>query len=77
REKIQERKRTYVKRLTQILSDVQDKRRKPVTDPKLAALALFGMINWVYTWYNPKKRTPIEEVVEAMSEIFLHGYLRP
>jgi len=39
-------------------------------------LALFGMINWVYTWYNPKKRTPIKEVVEAMSEIFLHGYLR-
>lgn len=76
REKIQEKKRAYVKRLTQILSDLPNQRRKPVTDPKLAALALFGMINWVYTWYNPRKRRPINEVVEAMSEIFLHGYLR-
>ena len=76
REKIQEKKRVYVKRLTQILRDLPNKRRKPVIDPRLAALALFGMINWVYTWYNPKKKRPINEIVEAMSEIFLHGYLR-
>ena len=78
REKIEEKKRAYLSRLTQILSEppLRDKRRKDGIDPRLAALALFGMINWIYTWYNPKKKRSIKEIVEAMSEIFLHGYLR-
>jgi hypothetical protein len=51
--------------------------------PRLAALALFGMMNWIYTWY----RTPgdqealagaapgIDEIAGLMSEIFLHGFM--
>lgn len=72
-QKIQEKKRVYFNRLVEILTEIQ---RKPKVDPKIAALALFGMVNWIYTWYHPEKNRRMEEVAAAMSEIFLSGYLR-
>lgn len=70
---IQEKKRVYFRQLVQILTENQSKRK---IDPKLAALALFGMINWVYTWYDPEKNQDIKDVAATISEIFLNGYLR-
>lgn len=40
---------------------------------RLAVLALFGMMNWIYTWYNPKVDPDASGCAEAMSNLFLHG----
>ncbi len=41
--------------------------------PRIAVLGLFGMMNWIYTWHNPRQDAGVEELARQMSEIFLHG----
>ncbi|HNI11513.1 MAG TPA: hypothetical protein PLL93_10245, partial [bacterium] len=54
--------------------------RRTTPEIKIAALALFGMMNWTYTWYNPKKRTHnttnIARISKQMVDIFLTGFLQ-
>ncbi len=42
---------------------------------RVAALSLFGMMNWIYTWHNPRRDGGARELAEQMSEIFLRGLL--
>ncbi len=44
-------------------------------EARIAALSLFGMMNWLYTWYNPRLDGDAAELGAQMSEIFLHGVL--
>jgi TetR/AcrR family transcriptional regulator, cholesterol catabolism regulator len=44
-------------------------------DPRVSAFALFGMMNWLYTWYRPEGDVPIPALVDQMTRIFLYGYL--
>ncbi len=39
-------------------------------------LALFGRINWVYTWYRPGRDDDGKGLADCMTELFLHG-VRP
>lgn len=45
----------------------------PGLDTRVAALSLFGMMNWIYTWYNPRIDPGAQELAHQMTEIFLHG----
>ena len=42
---------------------------------RIAALSLFGMMNWIYTWYNPRVDADAKVLADRMSEIFFHGVL--
>ena len=42
-------------------------------DTRLAVLSLFGMMNWVYTWYNPRVDPDWNIMAEHMSATFLNG----
>jgi TetR/AcrR family transcriptional regulator, cholesterol catabolism regulator len=42
-------------------------------NPRVAVLSLFGMMNWVYKWHNPKIDPSAEEITDAIVGIFLHG----
>ena len=44
-------------------------------DSRLAVLSLFGMMNWIYTWYNPKIDPDAATCAETMASIFLEGIL--
>lgn len=48
-------------------------------DPRLraATFALFGMMNWIYTWYSPERDLPVDELEEEILHLFLHGYKTP
>jgi AcrR family transcriptional regulator len=46
-------------------------------DPRLAAFGLFGMMNWIYTWYRPEGRVTAEQLADTFAEIFLHGVVAP
>lgn len=43
---------------------------------RVAVLSLFGMMNWIYTWYNPRVDGSAEELARQMGDIFLQGILR-
>jgi AcrR family transcriptional regulator len=36
-------------------------------------LALFGMINWVYTWYRPGRDEDAKGLADCLTELFLRG----
>lgn len=40
---------------------------------RMAVLSLFGMMNWIYTWYNPRVDAGADELAGQMAEIFLRG----
>ncbi|HUH13738.1 MAG TPA: TetR/AcrR family transcriptional regulator [Longimicrobiales bacterium] len=44
-------------------------------DLRVATFGLFGMMNWIYTWYRPDRDVPLERLADDMTRIFLHGYL--
>lgn len=66
-------KRRYVGTCASILKEL-----RPGTDAqelRAATFSLFGMVNWIYTWYHPGRDVPVEELAARMTEIFLNGYL--
>ena len=40
---------------------------------RLAALGLFGMMNWIYTWYNPRVDGDAQNVAREIGDVFLRG----
>ncbi len=47
-----------------------------VVSPRLAAMSLFGMINWIQMWYRPGLDGGADTLAEGMASIFLDGYAR-
>ena len=44
------------------------------SERRIAAFSLFGMMNWIYNWYNPDRDVPVTELARSMSQLFLSGY---
>jgi hypothetical protein len=42
---------------------------------RIAVLSLFGMMNWIYTWHNPRVDADAEQIAQEMSDLFLRGVL--
>lgn len=40
---------------------------------RVAVLSLFGMMNWIYTWYRPRVDADAAELSRQMGDIFLRG----
>lgn len=45
---------------------------KPVST-RTAVMGLFGMMNWLYTWYKPRVDPSADVIARQMSDIFLQG----
>ncbi len=74
-DEIIEKKRRYVALIEQILNEVQQQASQSrCKDARLSALCLLGMMNWIYTWYNPKKDTNIHRLADVMASLFLDGF---
>ncbi|GAA0611841.1 TetR/AcrR family transcriptional regulator [Sporichthya brevicatena] len=43
----------------------------------VAAMSLFGMINWMYRWYRPTYPVAPEEIAASFAELFLAGIVPP
>jgi len=42
-------------------------------DPRLATLALFGMCNWAYQWYQNRGDKSSREIAEFFADLYLKG----
>jgi TetR/AcrR family transcriptional regulator, cholesterol catabolism regulator len=42
--------------------------------PRTATFALFGMMNWIYNWYDPARDAAVDDLAEQMTHLFLRGY---
>ncbi len=65
-------KREYVRTCVALVDDL--KRTKTLDfSSRTAALSLFGMMNWIYTWYKARLDGNAEELAQEMGNIFLNG----
>ncbi|MFL6208221.1 MAG: TetR/AcrR family transcriptional regulator [Pyrinomonadaceae bacterium] len=71
------RKQQYTKLVRRILADVQAAQpgagRK--IDLTVATYALFGMMNWIYNWYDPRGKLSVNDLVDNVARLFLSGFL--
>jgi AcrR family transcriptional regulator len=42
---------------------------------RIAVLSLFGMMNWIYTWHNPRVDADAASIAREMGDIFLRGVM--
>ena len=40
---------------------------------RIAVLSLFGMMNWIYTWHNPRVDANAASIASEMGDVFLRG----
>jgi hypothetical protein len=44
-------------------------------DIRVATFSLFGMMNWIYNWYNPRKDVDVTGLSQSITRLFLSGFL--
>jgi AcrR family transcriptional regulator len=69
-------KREYYKICLDLLEELRREKGLEFSG-RLAVLGLFGMINWIYTWHNPRVDLDAGELAREMSNLFLRGVLNP
>jgi len=67
-------KREYYRICLGLVEDLMRARRVEFSG-RIAVLSLFGMMNWIYTWHNPRVDADAGVLARQMSEIFLNGVL--
>ncbi len=65
-------KREYYRVCMELLDEYKQARGLEFSS-RTAVLSLFGMMNWIYTWYNPRVDADAPELARAMGDIFLRG----
>jgi len=72
-EEVADIKRRYYALARDIFDGLVPKGSADGLNPRVAVLSLFGMMNWVYKWHNPKIDPSAAELTDAIVRIFLHG----
>ena len=89
-EHVSTRKRQYTRTAYKMLSEVRQaavgaqrttrrngatsKTARPV-EVTVATYALFGMMNWIYNWYDPRGKLSVSQLVDNITRLFLSGFL--
>lgn len=68
-------KRRYVKVLMDLIGELQEQESGKKVDLRAATFALFGMMNWIYTWYQPKRDLPFAQLIEQMLRLYFFGLI--
>jgi TetR/AcrR family transcriptional regulator, cholesterol catabolism regulator len=70
------RKDNYTKLARSILREVQElgNSKEPI-DLTVATYALFGMMNWIYNWYDPQGKLKVSDLADNVMKLFLHGFM--
>ena len=83
------RKEKYAKLARKILREIQSvsearpsggamigsARASGQIDLTVATYALFGMMNWIYNWYDGSGKLSVNQLVDNMTRLFLNGFL--
>ncbi len=70
------KKDKYTRLAQRILKELQQAETTGTqVDLTVATYALFGMMNWIYNWYDPKGKLKVSELVENVTRLFLHGFI--
>jgi TetR/AcrR family transcriptional regulator, cholesterol catabolism regulator len=67
-------KREYYRICVGLLDDLKADRGLQFST-RIAVLSLFGMMNWIYTWHNPRVDADAASIAREMGDVFLRGIL--
>jgi AcrR family transcriptional regulator len=78
-EHVSGKKQQYTRLVRRILAEVHaqqpDAHTRRKIDLTVATYALFGMMNWIYNWYDPHGKLSVGDLVDNISRLFLTGFL--
>ncbi|MEA2176369.1 MAG: TetR/AcrR family transcriptional regulator, cholesterol catabolism regulator [Blastocatellia bacterium] len=80
RQQVSGKKQQYTRLVRKILSEVQSSHAREEggaqkIDLTVGTYALFGMMNWIYNWYDPSGKLSVGDLVDNMTRLFLNGFL--
>src|SRR5215467_7606680 len=70
------KKEKYARLARRILREMQESEAPNARiDLTVATYGLFGMMNWIYNWYDPGGKLTVRELVDNVTRLFLTGFL--
>jgi hypothetical protein len=75
-QKVADKRKEYFDLTQSILEKISRTSGGSSADSKLAALYLFGTLNWIYQWYRPGRYPDAGEMANQLAGIYLHGFPR-
>ena len=70
------KKEKYARLARTVLREIQEQQRPNARiDLTVATYALFGMMNWIYNWYDPHGKLSVNQLVDNITRLFLAGFL--
>ncbi|MGD0992856.1 MAG: TetR/AcrR family transcriptional regulator [Gemmatimonadales bacterium] len=73
-EEVRKLKRAYVDLCEELLARLEEQNGGERVNRHVATYALFGMMNWIYTWYDPEGSVGALELADSICRLFLNGY---
>jgi TetR/AcrR family transcriptional regulator, cholesterol catabolism regulator len=67
-------KREYYRICVGLLDDLKGERGLQFST-RISVLSLFGMMNWIYTWHNPRVDADAASIAREMGDVFLRGVM--
>ena len=75
-QEVAEKRKEYFDLTQSIFEKISDKSGGSSADSRLAALYLFGTLNWIYQWYRPGRYPDAKKLAGQLSAIYLQGFPR-
>jgi len=72
--KVATKRKEYFDLTQSIFEKMTDQCGASSADSRLAALYLFGTLNWIYQWYKPGRYPDAEELASQLAGIYLQGF---
>ncbi|HSS18595.1 MAG TPA: TetR/AcrR family transcriptional regulator [Pyrinomonadaceae bacterium] len=70
------KKDKYTKLARKILKEVQQQEVGGANvDLTVGTYALFGMMNWIYNWYDPHGKLKVSDLAQNLTLLFLNGFV--
>ena len=74
-QRVNDMKREYTRALMDILAEIEKTHGPAHVNRRVAAYSLFGMMNWIYNWYDPLGDVGVELLSQNVCRLFLGGYV--
>jgi len=70
------KKDKYARLARRILREMQEQQAANARiDVTVATYALFGMMNWIYNWYDPRGKLAVSDLVNNITHLFVGGFV--
>ncbi len=70
---ILDKEKENIHQLRTYLSRLMDEKVLRRIDPTVMTFALISSLHWLYFWYKPDGPLTLEQIVEQLADLFLHG----